>query len=233
MAHILIIEDESAIADTLVYALEAAGMTTTWFNLAKPAMAFVATHACDAIVLDVGLPDMNGFEVCKQLRILTDVPILFLTARSSEIDRIVGLEIGADDYVVKPFSPREVATRVKVILKRVAPQSTADPALGMQGDPPAASEPFVVDQQRVQISYHQTPLTLTKHEFLLLQTLIAQPRRVFTRENLLDAIGISSEAGYTRAIDSLIKGIRAKLRQIAPDADPIQTQRGFGYRYEP
>ena len=120
MAHILIVEDESSIADTLVFALQADGQQCIWLQLARDAVAQVQRQPVDLIILDVGLPDINGFEACKLIRQHSNVPILFLTARDSEIDRIVGLEIGADDYVTKPFSPREVAARVRAILKRTA-----------------------------------------------------------------------------------------------------------------
>ncbi|HSC85188.1 MAG TPA: winged helix-turn-helix domain-containing protein, partial [Pseudomonas sp.] len=139
----------------------------------------------------------------------------------AEIDRVVGLEIGADDYVVKPFSPREVAARVKAILKRMAPR-VATPVATAQG-------PFQLDEQRVQIHYHGQALGLTRHEFRLLQTLLGQPERVFSREQLLDAVGVAADAGYERNIDSHIKSLRAKLRQVAPQVEAIQTHRGLGY----
>src|SRR5690606_1844891 len=154
----------------------------------------------------------------------SEVPVMFLTARSEEIDRVVGLEIGADDYVVKPFSPREVAARVKAILKRVAPREPS-------AAPPAGA--FRIDDAAFRIHYHEQALSLTRHEFRLLRTLLGQPRRVFSRELLLDALGVASEAGYERNIDSHIKSLRAKLRAVAPAAEPIQTHRGLGYSYEP
>jgi len=121
MPHILIVEDEAAIADTLVFALQGEGFTTTWLSLGQEALAHQRQTPADLIILDIGLPDISGFETCKQLRRFSEVPVMFLSARDSEIDRVVGLEIGADDYVVKPFSPREVAARVRAILKRVGP----------------------------------------------------------------------------------------------------------------
>ena len=133
------------------------------------------------------------------------------------------LEIGADDYVVKPFSPREVAARVRAILKRMAPRATAE----------VASALFRIDSERVQISYRGQLLTLTRHEFRLLQCLLDQPERVFSREQLLDALGVAADAGYERSIDSHIKSVRAKLRQVKADAEPIQTHRGLGYSYSP
>ncbi|MDD0842136.1 two-component system response regulator CreB [Pseudomonas sp. Gutcm_11s] len=221
MPHILIVEDESAIADTLVFALQSEGFTTTWLNLAEAALEFQQRTPADLLILDVGLPDISGFEACKRLRRFSEVPVIFLTARDAEIDRVVGLEIGADDYVIKPFSPREVAARVKVILKRLAPR---------QPEPEAASRgPFRLDIERARIDYHGQPLSLTRHEFRLLQTLLGQPERVFSREQLLDALGVAADAGYERNIDSHIKSLRAKLRQVAPAGEPIQTHRGLGY----
>lgn len=220
MATVLIVEDEAAIADTLVYALQAEGFSTRWSTLAGEALTLLEREAVDLVILDVGLPDISGFEACKRLRRFSEVPVMFLTARNDEIDRVVGLEIGADDYVVKPFSPREVAARVKAILKRVGPrEAAAKPADG----------PFRIDTERVRIDYHSQPLSLTRLEFQLLQCLLGQPERVFSREQLLDALGVSADAGYERTIDSHIKSLRAKLRQVAPDAEPIQTHRGLGY----
>ncbi len=223
MPQILIVEDEAAIADTLVYALQAEGFATHWSSLGGEALTLLENGTFDLAILDVGLPDISGFEVCKRLRRFSELPVIFLTARSEEIDRVVGLEIGADDYVVKPFSPREVAARVKAILKRVAPRETQ-----------AVSAPsvFQIDDAAFRIHYHGQALSLTRHEFRLLRTLIGQPRRVYSREQLLDALGVASEAGYERNIDSHIKSLRAKLRAIAPSEEPIQTHRGLGYSYE-
>lgn len=219
MPHILIVEDEAAIADTLVFALQGEGFTTTWLSLGQEALAHQRQTPADLIILDIGLPDISGFETCKQLRRFSEVPVMFLSARDSEIDRVVGLEIGADDYVVKPFSPREVAARVRAILKRVGP-----------GVAPAF---FQVDLERMQITYRGLALSLTRHEFRLLQSLLEQPERVFSREQLLDAVGVPADAGYERNIDSHIKSLRSKLRSVAAQAEPIQPHRGLGYSYSP
>ncbi len=224
MPHILIVEDEAAIADTLIYALQAEGFSTTWLSLAQEALALQERSPADLLILDVGLPDISGFEACKRLRRFSEVPVIFLTARNEEIDRVVGLEIGADDYVVKPFSPREVTARVKAILKRVGPREAVAPA---------ANGPFQLDLERVQIHYRGQLLSLTRHEFRLLQTLLGQPERVFSREQLLDHLGVAVDVGYERSIDSHIKSLRAKLRAVAADAEPIQTHRGLGYSYSP
>ncbi|MBC3304258.1 two-component system response regulator CreB [Pseudomonas sp. SWRI18] len=219
MPHILIVEDEAAIADTLIFALQGEGFTTTWLTLGQAALEHQRQTPADLIILDIGLPDITGFETCKQLRRFSEVPVMFLSARDGEIDRVVGLEIGADDYVVKPFSPREVTARVRAILKRIGPS--------------AAPIVFQVDLERMQITYRGQPLSLTRHEFRLLQSLLEQPERVFSREQLLDAVGVPADAGYERNIDSHIKSLRGKLRNVAADAEPIQTHRGLGYSYSP
>ena len=223
MPHILIVEDEAAIADTLIFALQGEGFSSTWLSLGAAALEHQRQTPADLIILDIGLPDISGFETCKQLRRFSDVPVLFLSARDAEIDRVVGLEIGADDYVVKPFSPREVTARVKAILKRIAPRVDATSSSGH----------FSVDPERVLISYRSQTLSLTRHEFRLLQCLLEQPERVFSREQLLDALGVAADAGYERSIDSHIKSVRAKLRLVRADAEPIQTHRGLGYSYSP
>ncbi len=246
MPHILILEDEPSIAESLVFVLQSESFTTHWETLAGKALAYLQTTPVDLVVMDVGLPDMTGFEACKQLRKFSEVPVIFLTARGAELDRVVGLEIGADDYVVKPFSPRELAARVKAILKRTRLVSLPDATsttTTVDAQPITTrtttvhtdnnTREFIIDNARKLISYHQQALTLTRLEFSLLQTLVAQPGRVFSRDQLLDALGINPDAGYDRNIDGHIKTLRAKLRAIAPDAEPIKTQRGFGYAYQP
>ena len=223
MPHIWIVEDEAAIADTLIYALQGEGHSTEWVTLGNAALEQQRLRPADLVILDIGLPDISGFETCRQLRRFSEVPVMFLSARDGEIDRVVGLEIGADDYVVKPFSPREVAARVRAILKRMAPRTEALGSL----------EPFVLDTVRMQINYRGQPLGLTRHEFRLLQCLLEQPERVFSREQLLDAVGVPADAGYERSIDTHIKSVRAKLRQVAGETEPIQTHRGLGYSYSP
>jgi two-component system catabolic regulation response regulator CreB len=167
---------------------------------------------------------------------------VFLTARGEEIDRIVGLEIGADDYVVKPFSPREVAARVRVILRRARPRPTAPDGPGSEtsdGTPSVVAASgrcssvaeFVVDRHRLTISYLGAPLQLTPHEFRLLEHLALHPGRVFTRGQLLEVIGAGTDPVYERNIDTHVKALRAKLREVNDAREPIQTHRGFGYSY--
>ena len=225
MPSILIVEDEIAIADTLLIALQGEGFAAQHLTLAQQALAAVRAGGVDLVILDVGLPDMSGFECCKALRQFTALPVMFLTARADEVDRVVGLEIGADDYVVKPFSPREVVARVRAILKRV----NAAPAPA----PARASAEFTIDLERLAIHYRGRPLKLTALEFRLLQQLAGSPERVFSREELLAAVGAATDAGYERNVDTHIKALRAKLREIAPEAEPIHTHRGFGYSYQP
>ena len=219
--HVLIIEDEIAIAETLIYACKEAGIATTHHILGHEALAdlqknITQKNSVDFVILDIGLPDMTGFDVCKQIRAFSNVPILFLTARNHEIDRIVGLEIGADDYVTKPFSPREVVARVKAILRR-----------GQQ--PTDNNQAFVVDDSANRIQYRSQFLALTRYEFLLLKTLIKQPNRVFSRDQLMDLVWVNAEETLERTVDAHIKTLRAKLKAIDAASETIVTHRGMGY----
>lgn len=234
MPHILILEDEPSIAESLIFVLQQESFSTHWETLAARALVYLQQQAVDLVIMDVGLPDMTGFEACKRLRQFSDLPVMFLTARSDELDRVVGLEIGADDYVVKPFSPREVAARVKAILKRYGTQQPTRvqdfPVLNAKEVAPGV---FKVDIERKLIYYCQQPLQLTRLEFCLLQTLVAHQQRVFTRDQLMAAVGIATDAGYDRSIDGHIKALRIKLRAVNPTMDPIKTIRGFGYACQP
>jgi two-component system, OmpR family, catabolic regulation response regulator CreB len=222
---ILIIEDEPAIADTLVYALRTEGFAPEWCGTGRAGLAALAARPFALVVLDIGLPDSSGFEICKQIRARSSVPVLFLTARNTELDRVLGLELGGDDYLVKPFSPRELTARVKAILRRTngtgAPQ--CHPANAHQ------QREFVVDEERHVISFRSVPLDLARYEYRLLKTLAGRPGRVFTREQLMAAAWEEPGASLDRTVDAHIKMLRAKLRAIAPGADPIQTHRGIGY----
>ena len=231
---ILIVEDETAIADTIVYALGTDGMQTVHCTLGQAALDQLRESRFDLVVLDVGLPDLSGFEVCRRLRTFTDVPVIFLTARHDEIDRIVGLEIGADDYVVKPFSPRELAARVRVILRRfhraAAPQTTSAPAEA-QAAPTAPG--FVLDTEGARVSWLGHALDLTRYEFGLLALLVRHPGRIYSREQLMDLVWHEALDSADRTVDTHIKTLRAKLRAIDPERDPIRTHRGMGYSLQP
>ena len=232
--QILIIEDEAAIADTLLYALRTEGFEVSWQSLGSDGLRHLEDEVVDLVILDVGLPDENGFELCKRIRSISDVPIMFLTARREEVDRIVGLEIGADDYVTKPFSPREIATRVKAILRRARarpPQAGCaanDAQLGT-----ADVTDFSLDDERKRITFLGQVLDLTRYEFFLLRTLLGQPERIFSRAQLMDQIWDEPEASYERAVDTHIKSLRAKLRAVNATRNPIRTHRGLGYSLQP
>jgi two-component system, OmpR family, catabolic regulation response regulator CreB len=215
--HILIVEDELAIAETLIYAFNEAGFATSHHILGRDTIVKLSNSQIDFVILDVGLPDMTGFDVCKKIRAISNVPILFLTARNHEIDRIVGLEIGADDYVTKPFSPREVVARIKTILRRTEQINTKQ------------SSQFVVDEIANRILYCGQYLDLTRYEFLLLKTLVKQPQRVYSRDQLMDLVWANAEDTLERTVDAHVKTLRAKLRKIDAASSAIVTHRGMGY----
>jgi two-component system, OmpR family, catabolic regulation response regulator CreB len=225
---ILIVDDEPAIVDTLDYALRTEGFATRCVGLGRDALTALQAGDIALVLLDVGLPDLNGFDVCRELRRVSDVPVIFLTARSDEVDRIVGLELGADDYVPKPFSPREVASRVRAILRRAraAPAPAAVPA--------AAQPLFEVDAEGARIAYAGTWLSLTRYEYRLLATLLERPGRVLSRARLMERVWEDAQESLDRTVDAHVKTLRAKLRAVRSE-DPIKTHRGLGYsiRNEP
>ncbi len=214
--HILVIDDEPSIVDNVVYALEREGMTTQAANTGDQGLRLIQGHDPDLIILDIGLPDLSGIEVFRKLRELTDTPVIFLTARGDEIDRVLGLELGADDYVTKPFSPRELAARVKTVLRR-------------SERPMQTSSLFVIDESRKEIRFRDTPLALTRFEFGILARLLSRPGQVFSRDSLLDQVWSDDTSPSDRVIDTHIKSIRAKLNDIEPGNKAIRTHRGFGY----
>ncbi len=222
--HILVVEDEPSITENIVYALESDGFSVTATSTGRGALDLVAAREFQLIVLDVGLPDMTGFEICQTIRRTHALPVLFLTARSSEIDRVVGLEIGGDDYVVKPFSPRELAARVRAILRRVStvplPQNATSQNPGL---------PLVIDELRFQAVYFGSALTLSRYEFRMLKAFAEQPGRVFTREQLMEAASEEPDASMERTIDTHVKTLRARMRAVRHGIDPIVTHRGIGY----
>ncbi|MDR2549174.1 MAG: two-component system response regulator CreB [Desulfobulbus sp.] len=223
-ASILIIEDEPAIVDAMQYVLEDEGFATIVRSTGSEVPMLLEREDISLIVLDIGLPDISGLELIKLIRPRFDVPVIFLTARSSEIDRVLGLELGGDDYVVKPFSPRELAARVKAILRRTGQREKELP-------PVSASVPAIwrVDADRRQIFYHGVGLELSRYEYNLLGVLLHSPGRVFTREHLMRLAWEEPDASMERTVDAHIKNIRAKLKAIAPDDEAIVTHRGVGY----
>jgi two-component system, OmpR family, catabolic regulation response regulator CreB len=224
--RILVVEDEPSILDNILYSLETEGFEPHGCATGGEAERALRDGDFQLIVLDVGLPDTQGFELCRTIRRSSNVPIIFLTARSSEVDRVVGLEIGGDDYVVKPFSPRELSARVKAVLRRAqaaaqAPAGAAEAAL--------VAGPFRVDEERAQAFFHGKPLGLSSTEFRLLRALCRRPGRVYSRAQLMEVAWDDPGAALERTVDAHIKSLRAKLKEAQPDADPIETHRGFGY----
>ena len=218
---ILVVEDEASIAETIVYALQTEGFAPLWKTTGRDALTAIAAQPVALVVLDVGLPDMSGFDVCREIHRRHGVPVIFLTARSSEVDKIVGLELGADDYLAKPFSPRELTARVRAVLRRARGGNGAAPATAPGG--------WHHDAARCQITFQGQPLDLTRNEYRLLGALLAAPGQVFNRDQLMVAAWDDPGAALDRTVDAHIKTVRAKLRAVAPNADPIVTHRGLGY----
>jgi len=220
---ILVVEDEASIAETITYALQTEGFAPLWKTTGREALAVLAAQPVAFVVLDVGLPDMSGFDVCRELRKKHAVPVIFLTARSGEVDKIVGLEIGADDYLAKPFSPRELTARIRAVLRRSNPDRVG------AGGQVAPATGWMHDEAKCRISLQGKALDLTRNEYRLLAALLAAPGRVFSRDQLMEAAWDDPGAALDRTVDAHIKTLRAKLREAAPDADPIVTHRGLGY----
>ena len=221
MPRILLVEDEPAIADTVQYALQAEGFTAVHCLTGGEALRRSASETFDLAVLDVGLPDIGGFALCRELRRDRELPVIFLTAQAAEADRILGLEIGADDYVTKPFSPRELVARVRARLRRAEPAA----AMREHGD-------FSHDANGQRIRFRGQWLALTRYEYLLLAALLARPGAILSRDRLMDEVWGDAPDTVDRTVDTHVKTLRAKLRQAAPDADPIRTHRGLGYSLE-
>ena len=218
--RILLLEDDPAIARTVIYALERSGLQVTHCLLVRDAQQQLALRPHDLLVLDVGLPDGSGLDLCRQVRAQGATPVLMLSAHGEEIDRVLGLELGADDYVTKPFSPRELVARLRGLLRRAAP-ITAAPAA-----PPSL---FIVDTAAQRASLRSQPLDLTRREFGLLAELLRRPGHIRSREALLDAVWGRDSDSTERTVDTHIKTLRAKLQQADPGREHITTHRGMGY----
>lgn len=226
MLRILLVEDEPAIADTLVYALETECFEVIHTITGTDALTIATQKGFDLVILDIGLPDMTGLEVCRQLRLHSAIPILFLTARDGELDRVLGLELGGDDYVTKPFSPREIVARVRAILRRTQLKES----VLVSDSVPIAEKSLRHHAGEMRIYCDGESLDLTAHEYKLFLVLMQQPGRVFSRDQLLDQAWQDPGAVTDRTIDAHIKSIRAKLRLVRIGAEElIQTRRGLGY----
>ena len=219
MQKVLVVDDDSHIREVVSFALQKAGYAVIAAENGEQALHRFAAERPALVVLDILMPELDGTEVCKRLRKGSDVPVIFLTSKDEEIDRIVGLELGADDYVVKPFSPRELVARVKTVLRRKGP---------VLGEQKLVRGRLVVDLEAIAASWDGTDVTLTATEFALLKTIAAQPRRVFTRENLMTASYAGARFVSDRTIDSHVRHIRAKFQSAG--GDPIETVHGVGYR---
>ena len=222
---ILVADDDPHIRQLLVFALAKAGLGTLEAADGEEALAVAEAHAPDLIVLDINMPRMDGLEVCRRLRPQGEVPILFLSSRDDEIDRILGIELGADDYVTKPFSPREVVARVMAILRRVAGR----PTQVEQATATIRHGQLALDPEGWQASWAGTPVTLTATEFGILRTLAVMPAKVFSRDAIIDRLRGPGFAVTDRTIDSHVRNLRAKFGQIGCQ-DIVETRAGIGYR---
>jgi two-component system, OmpR family, response regulator BaeR len=221
--NIVIVEDDHALADMLAHYMQAHGFTPHVISDGALAVAAVERLQPEAILLDVVLPNVDGIEICGQLRRLSAAPIIIISARVEEIDRIIGLEVGADDYVCKPFSPREVLARLRALLRRA--QGRVGPGAELHG--------FVVDDGTQRIVWQQHALPLTPLEYRVFRLLLSRPGQVFSRERLLDAAHGDRSDTTDRAIDSHIKNLRRKLHAAGTSSPLIVSVYGAGYRFEP
>ena len=225
MPTILVAEDEPAIADAVLYALRSEGMEAQHCLLGREVAPRVRAGGVDVVVLDVGLPDGSGFDVCRELRAFSEVPVIFLTARNDEFDRVLGLELGADDYVTKPFSPRELVARVRARLRRRTSVAGTPDGWVVQGG-------FAIDREGHRIRFRERPLELTRYEYALLAALLQRPGAILSRAQLMDRGWDSDADSADRTVDTHVKTLRAKLRAAGADPDPIRTHRGLGYAVE-
>lgn len=221
MPQLLLLEDDPAIAKTIVFALEREGYSLTQCTLVREARTQWQQQQPDAMILDIGLPDGNGLDLCREVRQAGNTPILMLSARGEELDRILGLELGADDYLAKPFSPRELVARVRALLRR-------SQAVATQPSTPSAAG-LLVDAAAQRIVFNDRVLDLTRREYGLLAKLLEAPGRIHSREALLNAVwGIDADS-TDRTVDTHIKTLRAKLRAHDASREYISTHRGMGY----
>lgn len=219
---ILIVEDEAKLAALLTDYLQPAGYSCVTVADGREAVPEFRRVSPDLVLLDLMLPGRDGLEICKELRTFSSVPIVMMTARVEEIDRLLGLELGADDYICKPYSPREVVARVRAILRRTR---AVPPASGVPG--------LVIDEARFKVTLDGADLDLTPVEFRLLKTLAATPGRVFSRQQLLDHLYEDNRVVTDRTVDSHVKNLRRKMQEANPTRDLIQSIYGVGYKLEP
>jgi two-component system, OmpR family, alkaline phosphatase synthesis response regulator PhoP len=224
--RILVVDDEQAVLDLIVYNLRKAHYEVITAADGRAALDAAHQHEPDLILLDLMLPEIDGLDVCRELRRTSQVPVIMITARGEEVDRVVGLELGADDYVTKPFSMRELMARVKAVLRRALPgEEEAGGTLNGPGG-------LRLDLERREAAVGETPLELTRLEFDLLLNLLRSAGRVQTRERLLEQVWGYDFAGDTRAVDSAVKRLRLCLREARYDEEAIESVRGLGYKFK-
>lgn len=222
--YILVVEDEEAVSNLLVYNLRKACYEVQVAADGRRALELVRERTPDLIVLDLMLPEIDGLEVCREIRRSSQIPVIILTAQGEEVDRVLGLELGADDYICKPFSVRELLARIKAVLRRVTVVPPPAPETVLEHDH------LSLDSERREAKILNTPLELSKLEFDLLHLLLKHPGRVFTREDLLEQVWGYDYGGDDRAVDSIIKRLRTKLRAVDSSAEYIVAVRGIGYK---
>jgi DNA-binding response OmpR family regulator len=223
---ILLVDDEDAVQKLLAYPLERDGFRVVQARDGEEALERFERERIDLVVLDVMLPKLDGLEVCKRLRAASSVPIIMLTARDDELDKVLGLELGADDYITKPFSIREFRSRVRALLRRAA-----TPASGETDGERIEADGLRIDLARREVEAHGEPVRLTYVEFELLRALAAHPGRVYTREQLLQALWGGSDYREPRTIDVHVRHLREKLERDPREPELILTVRGVGYRF--
>ncbi len=223
---ILVVDDERSVTDLLVYNLRKSGYEPLVAADGREALRLARHASPDLILLDLMLPEIDGLDVCRELRKTSGVPVIMITARGEEIDRVVGLELGADDYVTKPFSVRELMARIKAVLRRSQADGKETPATSQLSGPGG----LALDPESRLVHIAGSPLNLTRLEFDILHLLLTNAGRVLTRERLLEQAWGYDFIGDTRAVDSAIKRLRAKLRGASPEADSLEAVRGIGYR---
>jgi DNA-binding response OmpR family regulator len=225
MSHrILVVDDEPSVTDLIAYNLRKALYDVQVAADGRTALRLARDYNPDLILLDLMIPEIDGLDVCRELRKTSKVPVIMITARGEELDRVLGLEIGADDYVTKPFSVRELMARIKAVLRRTQNEETEQSTL-LRGP-----GNLIMDVERRSVVVNDLPVDLTRLEFDLLHRLLINPGRVLTRERLLEQAWGYEYVGDTRAVDSAVKRLRAKLRDVSADADCIESVRGLGYR---
>ena len=221
--QVLLVEDEPTIAETVVYSLQSENIDCHWVSTGRDALDSIKSKSPSLILLDIGLPDTNGFDLFKEIRKSSSVSIIFLTSRHSDIDQVLGLELGADDYITKPFSPRVLSAKVRVHLRRIeTPPESKN----------LSNKLFNHDSDSKRIKLKGQTLDLSRYEYGVLALLISHPERIYSRDQLMELIWQRPEESFDRTIDTHIKTIRQKIKEIDPELNPIKTRRGLGYSFE-